>query len=120
GRLGWKVASIGASYSGEWDAAKGQWPGTFSQGGAEMPLALTRGLPAAKPVVGGLDGRWEGAIAVNGVTLRLVVRVATGTRGTAANLDSPDQLAYGIAIGNLTHAGQSVSFDVGAVKARYA
>ncbi len=53
-------------------------------------------------------------------SLRLVLRIATGERGTLAALDSPDQLAYSIAIGNLVHAGQSVSLDVPAVKAHYA
>jgi len=120
GHLAWKVASIGASYAGDWDASKKQWQGTFNQGGADLPLVLTAGLPPAKPVIKGLDGRWEGAIAVNGSSLRLVVRIATGKRGTAANLDSPDQLAYGIPIGNLVHAGQAVSLDVPAVKAHYA
>lgn len=116
--MAWKVASIGASYNGDWDAAKGQWSGTFSQG-SDMALTLARGLPPAKPVVQGLDGRWEGSIALNGVNLRLVLRVVTGARGTAANLDSPDQLAYGIPVDSLVHDGQSVSYDVPAVKARY-
>ncbi|MBO0748828.1 MAG: hypothetical protein J2O44_00145, partial [Porphyrobacter sp.] len=119
GHLAWKIAAIGASYKGDWDAAKNRWQGTFTQG-ADLPLVLTRGLPPPRPTVKGLDGRWEGAIAVNGVNLRLVVRIATGERGTAANLDSPDQLAYGIPMSNLTHDGQAVSYDVPAVKAHYA
>jgi pimeloyl-ACP methyl ester carboxylesterase len=119
GHMAWKVASIGASYKGDWDPAKSVWQGTFSQG-VDMPLSLAQGLPAPTPVVAGLDGRWTGSIAVNGATLRLVVRIGTGERGTRASLDSPDQLAYGIAIRNLSHQGASVSFDVPAVKANYA
>jgi len=76
GHMAWKVASVGASYKGDWDAAKGQWQGTFSQG-SDMPLALSRGLPPAKPVVAGLDGRWEGAIAVNGTTIDRNARVSS-------------------------------------------
>lgn len=117
--LTWKIAQIGASYSGDWDAAKNLWAGTFSQG-SDMPLTLSRGLPPAKAVVQGLDGRWEGSIPLNGVNLRLVTRIVTGERGTAANLDSPDQLAYGIPISNLVRDGQSVSYDVAAVKGHFA
>jgi pimeloyl-ACP methyl ester carboxylesterase len=115
----WKVASIGASYSGDWDAAKAQWSGAFSQG-ADLPLTLSRGLPQAKPVIEGLDGQWDGSIAVNGVDLRLVLRVFTGGRGTTASLDSPDQLARGIQVTGLTHEGSSVSYDVPMVKGHYA
>jgi pimeloyl-ACP methyl ester carboxylesterase len=119
GRMTWKVAAIGASYSGDWDAAKSQWSGTFTQG-ADLPLALTRGLPPAKPVIEGLDGRWEGSIAVNGAQLRLVLRIATGERGTNASLDSPDQLARGIPVTGLARQGSSVSYDVPVVKGHYA
>jgi uncharacterized protein len=119
GHMAWKIASIGASYQGDWDATQDAWVGTFSQG-SDLPLALKRGLPPALPVVSGLDGRWEGTIAANGAKLRLVARIATGARGTAANLDSPDQLAYGMPLRNLTHDGQAVAFDLPAAKAHYA
>jgi hypothetical protein len=119
GHMGWKVASIGASYTGDWNPATSVWQGTFNQG-VGMPLSLARGLPPPTPAVAGLDGRWIGSIAVNGATLRLVVRIGTGERGTRASLDSPDQLAYGIGIRNLAHQGSSVSFDVPGARAHYA
>lgn len=116
--LAFSIAPLNASYKGDWDAGKAQWQGTFTQGAA-MPLVLARGLPPASPTVEGLDGRWEGAIALNGARLRLVLRVGTSARGTIAALDSPDQLANGIHVQDLARDGQSVSFAVPAVKGTY-
>ncbi len=110
GKLVWRIARINASYEGQWNAAEEQWQGVFNQG-FEMELNLARGLPEANPVVEGLDGTWRGAVETNGVTLRLVLNVTTGDRGTAATLDSPDQLARGLPIDNLTRNGQQVSFE---------
>lgn len=117
-RIAFSIAPLNASYKGEWDAQKDQWQGTFTQG-ADLPLTLSRGLPPAAPVIKGLDGRWEGAIDVNGVRLRLVLRVGTSAGGTIAALDSPDQLARGIHVTDLKRDGRSVSFAVPAVKGTY-
>ncbi len=110
GHLSWRINRIGASYEGDWVEAEMQWQGTFNQG-AELPLNFSRGLPAPTSVVEGLDGTWRGALQSNGATLRLVLHVTTGERGTIATLDSPDQLARGLPIDNLTHDGPQVSFD---------
>jgi pimeloyl-ACP methyl ester carboxylesterase len=71
-------------------------------------------------VVKGLDGRWEGAItSPGGAKVRLVLRVDTGPYGTIANLDSPDQLAYGIRLGGLTSSHGVVTFTAAAVHGAY-
>lgn len=117
--LTFRIAQIGANYEGDWEAATQQWRGTFSQGG-QLPLALSRGLPPKRPVVEGLDGRWEGTVERGGATLRLVLRVRTAELGTIAALDSPDQLANGVPVSGLARDGRSVVFDVPSVKSHFA
>jgi pimeloyl-ACP methyl ester carboxylesterase len=117
-QLSFALAPINASFKGHWVAAGQAWDGIFTQG-SDLPLKLTRGLPPSKPVIAGMDGVWTGKITRNGVDLRLILRIATGTRGTALSLDSPDQLAYGLAVQDFTHGGKKVSFRLNLVGARY-
>lgn len=119
GRMTFSIPMIGATYEGRWQAATGSFAGTFIQGGTALPLELARGAAESLPAVAGLDGRWEGSITRNGTALRLVLRVATGPRGTIAALDSPDMLAMGMQVAELAHDGQAVSFAVPASNAHY-
>lgn len=77
---------------------------------AAIAVAALIGAAHAQ-VVEGLDGRWEGALAVQGITLPLVMRVATANGATTAVLDSPDQNAIGIPA-NLTREAAAVTLDV--------
>lgn len=106
-----EINAIGAKYEGAWDEENTRWEGVLTQG-IELPLTLEPGLPPAKPVVEGLDGRWEGALMRNGVELRLALRISTDDNGTSAYLDSPDMGAVGIPISALSHDEGSVSFSV--------
>lgn len=49
GTLAFKVPAIGASYTGEWDAAANTWNGVFSQAGMQLPLVLAAGQPPERP-----------------------------------------------------------------------
>ncbi len=62
-------------------------------------------------VVEGLDGRWEGALDADGMTLHVVMRVATANGATTAVLDSPDQDTIGIPA-TLTRTGAAAALDV--------
>jgi dienelactone hydrolase len=108
--LSWRVAPIGATYEGDWDASSQTWKGTFNQGGA-LPMALVKGVPPPKPVVEGLDGTWVGTIDANGVKLRQVFNFRTTEAGTFGLYSSPDQLANGLVIGDLVRNGQTVSLS---------
>lgn len=108
GHLVWRVASINASYDGNWDEAAQQWKGTFNQGAA-LPLNLVKGAPPPKPVVAGLDGVWVGTIEANGVKLRQVLNVRTVEQGTFALYSSPDQLVNGLPVTDLARDGQTVT-----------
>lgn len=66
----------------------------------------------------GLDGVWRGQVMRNDVRLRLVLRIATGERGTSATIGSPEM--YAIApISELARDGDAVSFAVPLVGVRY-
>jgi pimeloyl-ACP methyl ester carboxylesterase len=116
--LSWKVASLNATYEGDWDAAAQAWKGTFHQG-ADLPLSLVKGKPAPHPVVAGLDGSWVGAIERNGVKLRQVLTVRTVEAGTFALYSSPDQLANGIPVTAFTREGNEVVFTTARGRAKF-
>lgn len=119
GRLTFTIKPAQISYEGEWVEAEQHWSGVFTQGG-KIPLTFRRGLPPARPVVEGLDGLWQGAVARNGVNLRLVLRVATTDRGTIVTLDSPDLGAVGLPVAGFSRRAQDVGFSVAASGARFA
>lgn len=111
GKLAFKIAPLAAQYEGVWDAGAQQWKGTWTQGG-ELPLAFARGAPPADPVIAGLDGVWVGAVERNGVRLRQILNIRTVEgRGTFALYSSPDQMANGLPVTDLTRDGQAVSLS---------
>jgi hypothetical protein len=119
GRLAFTIKPAQISFEGEWVEAAQHWSGVFLQG-AKIPLTLQRGLPPKRPVIAGLDGLWQGVVTRNGVDLRLVLRIATGERGTMVTFDSPDLGAVGLPVAGLSRQGQAVGFGVPASGARFA
>ncbi len=109
-----------AIYTAKWDAASGQWAGHWTQGGQTFPLTLARGFATPKPVVSGLDGAWDGVLGVGAIPLHLTLHVRTGAGGTAAWLDSPDQLVYGLAVNSIQRDNSSVHFALTAPPASFA
>ncbi len=119
GHLTFTLKPAQISYEGGWVEGEQHWSGVFTQG-VKMPLTLRRGLPAARPVVEGLDGLWQAAVARNGVNLRLLLRVATGSHGTIVTFDSPDLGAVGLPVSGFSRRAQAVGFSVPASGARFA
>ena len=90
------IPAISATYEGRWQPETGRFSVPFSQGGGALPLELERGGLEARPVVAGLDGRWEGSITRNGTALRLILKIVTNTmRGTIAALDCARRDGHG-------------------------
>ncbi len=117
-RLTMAIPAIGGRYEGVWSASTRRWEGTFSQG-MDVPLVLERGAPAARAVVTGMDGVWEGRVTRNGVDLRLIVRVRTDERGTTVTFDAPDMAATGIPVSGFARTGDAIVFKIPASGARY-
>ena len=119
--LSFKVAIAGApvSYTAKWDAAAGGWVGTWTQSGQAFPLTLAPGVQPALPTVAGLDGAWDGVLTLGERQLHLTLHVKTGPRGTAVWADSVDQMAYGLNVEGLKRDGDTVSFQMTALKATF-
>lgn len=111
-----------ASYTGKWDGATGSWVGTWTQGGQRFPMTFAPGKLAPLPIIAGLDGVWDGAITLPGAnrSLHLTLHVKTGALGTAAWLDSVDQMAYGLDVDGLKRDGDKVGFALPILKASFA
>jgi uncharacterized protein len=109
GRLTFAIPAFSLTYEGSWDAAGNRFSGTLHQG-SDLPLVLERGAFPAQPVIQGLDGAWDATAQRGEATLRLVLRVTTGPRGTIASFDSPDQLATDLPVSGLTREGDAVRF----------
>jgi pimeloyl-ACP methyl ester carboxylesterase len=71
------------------------------------------------PRVDGLDGRWEGTVAYQGATLRLIFRVESSGSRTNAFLDAPDLAAMGIPVSRIRRDGDVVVFEVARMRSRY-
>ncbi|MEP6619011.1 MAG: alpha/beta fold hydrolase [bacterium] len=110
-RLTFSVPSIGATYEADWNDAAQVCTGTFRQG-ATLPLSLKRGVPAAMPVVDGLDGTWRAQLPRGTANLRLVLHVVTTTYGTRVRLDSPDLGAMGLEVAQFARQRDSVRFTI--------
>ena len=85
-------------YKGELSQDGKTITGTFSQGGASLPLTLAwkgeaqfAAAPKNPAVSKGLLGTWEGALDVQGKTLRLVLTLANSPDGATGKLVSLDQ-----------------------------
>lgn len=113
------IASAPATYTAKWDAASGAWVGAWTQSGASLPLTLAPGRQPPLPTVAGLDGLWDGAMTISNHPFHLILHVKTGALGTAAWLDSVDQMAYGLDVDALKRDGDAVGFQLGSLKAAF-
>jgi len=109
--LSFTVPAARGSFRGRWDPAAKGWVGALSQGGLDMPLTLTRGVPPPRPVVAGLDGEWSGVLAVPQGDLRLNLSVTTDAGGTLALFQSPDQSPQKL-VARLTRDGEQVKVEL--------
>jgi dienelactone hydrolase len=120
GALSFAVPSVHGRYEGVWNAAAGRFEGTWSQGGGALPLALSRGEAAKRPVVQGLDGAWDGVLDVGAMGhLRVVLSFATTASGTTAAFSSPDQGPGAVPATTLARTGDAVVVEFSAIKARF-
>jgi uncharacterized protein len=122
--VSFEVASVNASYEGKVSMDHRTIEGTWSQGGASLPLifrrqALTAG---AKPsgAVASSEGTWQGALETNGMRFRLQLHVSHDTQGNlVAALDSIDQGINGFPATHVSQKDSAVHFDLPAVGGSY-
>jgi len=81
-----------------------------------LPQEATK--PAAPPAVA---GTWLGSLQAGGETLRIQLHLDADAAGRlTCVMDSIDQRAFGIPCGNVQETGDAVSFDVPAVRGKWA
>jgi hypothetical protein len=106
-------------FSGQQSADGKTLTGTFMQGGASLPLTLTRtgdaqfeppvkNAPASKELL----GAWEGTLDVKGTMLRLALTIANGAEGATGRVVSLDQNNFEIPLGKITEQASRVTFAV--------
>ena len=125
GAVSFDLASVNASYEGEVSTDHRIIEGTWSQGGASLPLIFHRqtlSVSAKKPpsAVASSEGTWQGALESNGMRFRLQLHVSHDTQGNlVAALDSIDQGINGFPATNVSQKGSAVHFDLPAVGGSY-
>jgi hypothetical protein len=100
--------------------------GTVTQSGFTIPMNLSRTgdaritpAPRSAPIAKELEGTWRGTLDVNGVPMRLVVKMANQADGTASGtVVSQDGSGVEIAIG-IVQQTSNVTIDVPSVGAAY-
>ena len=118
-----EVASVNVSYEGKVSSDHRSIEGTWSQGGASLPLVFRReaaGASAKKPAaaIASAEGIWQGAIETNGMRFRLQLHMSHDTQGQlVAAIDSIDQGVKGVPATNVAQKESSVHFEVPAVEA---
>jgi hypothetical protein len=115
-----------ASFDGALSADGTSISGTVTQGGFTIPMNLSRTgdarivrVPNSARIAKELEGTWNGTLDVNGVPMRLVVKMANQPDGTSSGtVISQDGSGVEIAIGIVQQAS-TVTIDVPSVGASY-
>ncbi len=115
-----------ATFDGALSADGTSIAGTVTQNGFTIPMNLSRTgdariarVPKSAPIAKELEGTWNGTLDVNGVPMRLVVKMANQPDGTASGtVISQDGSGVEIAIGIVQQAS-NVTIDVPSVGASY-
>ena len=101
--------------------------GAFTQGGANLTFSLKRTgdavieVPAKSTAIAKeMEGKWEGALDVNGNTLRLKLNLTNQADGTASGtMISVDQGSGEIPITTITQKGSNLKFEVKMIQGSY-
>ena len=119
------VSSVGASYEGKVLANFTGIEGVWSQGGVGLPLAFHRraagaGAKGPSDAVASSEGVWQGALAANGLRLRLQLHVShDDAKQLVAALDSPDQGINGLPATKVSQKENVFHFEIPVVEGVY-
>lgn len=123
--LNFEIPSVNASFQGEVSADHRTITGTWSQGGANLPLVFHRQphMTASKTPSGAVsaaEGTWQGALETNGMRFRLQLHISHDEQGhLIASMDSIDQGINGFRAATATQSGSAVHLDLPAVRGVY-
>jgi uncharacterized protein len=120
-----EIPSVDASFKGEISADHHAIEGTWSQGGASLPLTFHRQphMTASKSPSGAVataEGTWQGALETNGMRYRLQLRISHDEQGQLiAAMDSIDQGINGFRATKVTQSQSALHLDLPAVSGVY-
>ena len=120
-----EIPSVDASFKGEISADHHAIEGTWSQGGATLPLTFHRQphMAASKSPSGAVataEGTWQGALETNGMRYRLQLRISHDEQGQLiAAMDSIDQGINGFRATKVTQSQSALHLDLPAVSGVY-
>jgi pimeloyl-ACP methyl ester carboxylesterase len=123
--LTFKVSSVGASYAGTISADHRTVDGGWTQSSISLGLVFHReaaNAGARKPsdAIATAEGVWQGAIAANGLRLRLQLHVThDDKKQLLVALDSPDQGVSGLPAVKVSQKENSFHFEIPVVKGSY-
>jgi pimeloyl-ACP methyl ester carboxylesterase len=120
-----EIQSVNASYTGEISFDRSNIDGTWSQGGASLPLIFHRQphLSASRNPPGAVatsEGTWQAALETNGLRYRLQLRISHDAQGQLiASMDSIDQGINGFHAAKAIQSESAVHLDLPAIRAVY-
>jgi uncharacterized protein len=122
--LSLSIPAVGASFEGKLAMNHRSIQGTWTQGGAALPLMFARrALGASRlPVdaVAGSEGLWQGALLSGGLRLRLQLHVShDANKNLVVSLDSLDQGVSGVPGINVAQKGTAFHFEIPSVGGSY-
>jgi hypothetical protein len=119
--LKFELEEASASYEGKINADHTRVSGAWTQGGVSLPLEFTRitvrreETKKKTPRPSDIDGDWEGGPS----NLRFVLHIITYDDGITAEVDSPDQNAFGIPVTTITRDGAELMFEIKSIEGSY-
>jgi uncharacterized protein len=122
-KLSMTIDAVHGTYKGTVSAAGDTIGGTWSQG---TPLTLNLTRAAASNSVASaaandmpVAGNWAGSLNTGAFNLRIIIKIANGSAGLTAQLQSPDQSQQWIAADSVTRNGGSLTMEFKVLKGSY-
>jgi pimeloyl-ACP methyl ester carboxylesterase len=123
--LKFEIPSVNASYEGEISADRRSIDGTWSQGGASLPLSFRRQPRTAisrapTGAVATAEGTWQAGLETNGMRYRLQLHISHDAQGKLiATMDSIDQGINGFRASQITQSDTAIHMELPAIRGTY-
>jgi uncharacterized protein len=120
-----EIPSVNAAFEGAVAANRESIDGTWSQGGAHLPMVFHRQprIALSKSPTGAIstaEGTWQGAIEANGMRYRLQLHISHDAQGhLIAAMDSIDQGINGFHASQATESDSQIHLELPTVHSTY-
>ena len=120
-----EIPSVNATFEGTVAPNRESIDGTWSQGGAHLPMIFHRQprIALSKSPTGAIstaEGTWQGAIEANGMRYRLQLHISHDAQGhLVATMDSIDQGINGFHASQATESDSQIHLELPTVRSTY-